>query len=168
MKTLAIQDANIMIDLVKTNLFDHCLALPYQFATTDIILNELYDEQIALIQPHISSAKFTVIEISAEHLMEIQLMCLKNTRLSEQDWSALYYAQQKQAILLSGDSRLRTIAETKGLPVFGILWLLDQIVEHNVLSKEETSSYLQDLMLKNKRLPVEECEKRIKLWHRNK
>ena len=41
MKLIAIQDANILIDLVITGLFDHCLSLEYQFTTTDIILNEL-------------------------------------------------------------------------------------------------------------------------------
>lgn len=45
MKRIAIQDANILIDLVKTGLFDHCMALQYQFTTTNIILDELHDNQ---------------------------------------------------------------------------------------------------------------------------
>jgi predicted nucleic acid-binding protein len=164
MKRIAIQDANILIDLVKTGLFDYCLALQYQFTTTDIILNELYDAQAALIAPHIISGKFLVIEISADELIEIQVMSLEDTRLSEQDWSAVYYAKQKEALLLSGDKRLRGLARAKGLTVFGIFWLLDQLVETDILSKREACSFLQELISINKRLPSEECERRIKLW----
>ena len=62
MKLIAIQDANILIDLVNTGLFDHCLSLQYQFTSTNILLDELHDEQVALIQPHINSGKFYIIE----------------------------------------------------------------------------------------------------------
>lgn len=149
MKRIAIQDANILIDLVKTGMFDHCLALQYQFTTTEIILNELYDDQIALIQPHISSGKFIIIEITASELTAIQLLSLEDTRLSEQDWSAVYYAQQKTALLLSGDKQLRELAKSKGLAVHGIFWLLDQLVDTDILLKPEACAFLKDLMSKN-------------------
>ncbi len=89
---IAIQDANILIDLVKTGLFDHCLALQYEFTTTEIILAEWYEVQVTLIQPHINSGKFTVISISAGELIEIQVLSQEDNRLSEQDWSAVFYA----------------------------------------------------------------------------
>lgn len=164
MMRIAIQDANILIDLVKTGLFDYCLALHYQFTTTNIILAELYVEQIALIQPHISSGKFVIIEITEDELTEIQLFSLENTHLSEQDWSAVYYAIQKEALLLSGDKRLRGLAKSKGLTVHGIFWLLDQLVAIEILSPTEACAFLKQLMLENKRLPADECEKRIKIW----
>ncbi len=161
---IAIQDANILIDLVKTGLFDHCLALQYQFATTEIILEELYDEQIEIIKPHISSDKFTVISISDQELVEIQLMSLADTRLSEQDWSAIYYAEQKKALLLSGDKHLRNLAKTRGIEVHGIFWLMDKLVEVTILSKEEACLFMQKIMACNKRLPTDECERRLKDW----
>ncbi len=164
MKRIAIQDANILIDLVKAGLFDHCLALQYEFTTTEIILAELYEEQVTQIQPHISSGKFTVISISAIELIKIQLMSREDTRLSEQDWSAVFYAQQKQAILLSGDKPLRAIATAKQIIVHGIFWLMDQLVESKVLSTAEACSFLKKLIAANKRVPVMECEQRLKAW----
>lgn len=164
MKLIAIQDANILIDLVNTGLFDHCLSLQYRFTTTDIILDELHDGQVALIQPHISSGKFTIIEIDADSLMAIIDASKEEPRLSEQDWSALYYAQQLDALLLTGDKRLRNLAKQKGITVCGALWILDQLVNTSNLTKEEACSFLQQLILKNKRLPADECEQRLKLW----
>lgn len=164
MQQIAIQDANILIDLVKTGLFDRCLALEYQFTTTNIILNELYGEQILLIQPHINSGKFSVIEISPEELSEIQVMNLEDVRLSEQDWSAIYYAEQKKAVLLSGDRHLRNLAKSKSLTVHGMFWLLDNMKESGILSKQEACSFLQLLAKQNKRLPERDVNERMKLW----
>ena len=100
MPKIAIQDANILIDLVRTGLLDHCLALGYEFITTEIILAELYEEQVVLIQPHINSGKFTVISITIAELAAIQLLSREDDRLSEQDWSALFYAQKKKSDLI--------------------------------------------------------------------
>jgi hypothetical protein len=164
MKKIAIQDANILIDLVKTGLFDPCMALQFEFSTTDIILEELYDEQISAIQPHIRSGKFALIIIPEQELTEIQSMSAVDRRLSIQDWSAFFYAQQKNALLLTGDKRLRTYAESKGIATCGIFWILDQLTAIKILTKEEACSYLEALMKNNKRLPANECNHRINLW----
>jgi predicted nucleic acid-binding protein len=164
MKTIAVQDANILIDLIKTGLFDHCLALPFSFTTTNIIMDELIEEQAAVIEPHINSGKFSVIKITADELGEIMLLSEENTSLSEQDWSAYYYAQKKSSLLLTGDKRLRTIAESKGIIVCGILWVFDRLVENAILSEEEACTNLKILKNINKRIPQTEYEKRIKNW----
>ena len=164
MKLIAVQDANILIDLVNIGLFDRCLTLQYRFTSTNIILDELHDEQVALIQPHISSGKFTIIEIDADSLSSIIDVSKEEPRLSEQDWSALYYAQQLDALLLTGDRRLRNLAQQKGITVCGALWILDKLVETSNLSKNEACEFLQLLLLKNKRLPGDECDQRLKLW----
>lgn len=164
MQQVAIQDANILIDLVKTGLFAHCLALDFLFITTDLVFNELYDYQQAEIQPHIDSGKFIVIKITDSELVEIQLISLKDRKLSEQDWSCLYYAEKKAAILLSGDNRLKTMAESKGLEAHGIIWLMDKIRECSILPVSDCCEALRELMRINKRLPIIECEERIKNW----
>jgi predicted nucleic acid-binding protein len=164
MKLIALQDANILIDLVNMGLFDHCLSLHYQFTTTNIILDELYEHQVRLIQPHINSGKFTIIQIDADSLINIQIATLEDTRLSEQDWSALYYAKQLDAILLTGDKRMRSLAKAKDVMVCGVLWILDQLVETSKLTQQEACVFLHQLISKNKRLPADECEQRMKLW----
>lgn len=161
---IAIQDANILIDLVNTGLFDYCLSLEYQFVTVDIIFDELHDQQEALIQPHINSGKFNIIKTDEQALVEIQIAAVENRQLSEQDFSALYYAQQLNALLLTGDKRLRNLAKQKGVPVCGALWILDKLVDTSTLTKKEAGAFLKQLIIKNKRLPAEECNERLKLW----
>ncbi len=164
MKILAIQDANILIDLVSVGLFAHCLSLDYQFTTTDIVLAELHDEQVLAIEPHINSERFSIIDIDAETLGEITIAAEEDTRLSVQDWSVLFYAQKKDGLLLTGDKRLRTLAKQKGITVCGVLWILDELVERIHLTPKDAHTFLQELQVKNKRLPADECSKRLKMW----
>ena len=161
---IAIHDANILIDLLNTGLFDYCLSLEYQFVTIDIIFDELHEQQAALIQPHINSGKFRIIEIDEKGLIEIQIAATEDSHLSEQDWSALYYAEQLNALLLTGDKRLRKLAKQKGVIVCGALWILDQLLKTSFLTELEACTFLKELILKNKRLPADECEQRLKLW----
>lgn len=158
MTQIAIQDANILIDLVAIQLFDQCLSLPYQFTTTDIILAELRDDQIVLIQPHIRSGKFVVIAIPAEELVQIYVQSEEDQRLSIQDWSAFYYAHKMEAILMTGDKRLRMRAAAKGIEVCGILRLFDELVVSDFMLAAHACSFLQRLMQINRRLPASECE----------
>ena len=164
MNLIAIQDANILIDLVKTGLFDYCLALPYRFVTTNLILDELYEEQVTQIQPHINSGKFEIIVIDELAMLAIQIAAQEDTRLSEQDWSAFYYASQMNAFLLTGDKRLRNLAKSKNIIVCGIFWVLDELVKATHISNPEACGFLKALELNNKRLPAEEVHQRVKLW----
>jgi predicted nucleic acid-binding protein len=165
MQAIAIQDANIIIDLVKIELFDTCLGLPYQFFTTDLILySELNEDQIAFIETHIQAKRFTLIKISPDELFEIKIESKRDTRLSEQDWSAYYYAKKMNALLMSDDDRVCKLAKAEGMTVCGTPWILDKLLEKNIIERLQALEYLKDLMLKNKRLPMDECEKRLKLW----
>lgn len=165
MQIVAIQDANIIIDLIKIELFSSCLRLPYQFVTTNLIFySELNEEQVAIAEAHIQSEQFALITISDEDLAAILIEAKTDTRLSEQDWSAYYYAQKLNALLLTGDKRLREMAEANNIRVCGILWILDEVVEKNIITTTEAFHYLTDLMQKNNRLPKKECEARLKKW----
>jgi hypothetical protein len=43
------------------------------------------------------------------------------------------------------------------------LWILDELVATSILTQQEACTFLQQLQLKNKRLPVAACEQRLKL-----
>ena len=62
------------------------------------------------------------------------------------------------------NSDFEDLAEAKNVKVCGILWILDELVRLNVTTPGETMNYLKYLMGKNKRLPLDECAKRMKAW----
>jgi predicted nucleic acid-binding protein len=124
----------------------------------------LNEEQVAITEAHIQSGQFTLIQISDEDFAAILIEAKTDKRLSEQDWSAYYYAQKLKALLLTGDDHLRKKAEANGISVCGILWVLDELLATNIISTTEAYDYLKDLMQKNKRLPKMDCEARLREW----
>jgi predicted nucleic acid-binding protein len=165
MQIVAIQDANIIIDLIKIELFSSCLRLPYRFVTTNLILyTELNEEQVAISEAHIQSGQFDLIQISEEDFAAILIEAKTDRKLSEQDWSAYYYAQKLKALLLTENDHLRKKAEANGISVCGILWVLDELLATNIITTTEAFNYLTDLMQKNKRLPKMDCEARLREW----
>lgn len=164
MRRIAIQDANILIDLLKTGLFDHCMSLEYRFITPDIVFYELYEEQQQRIRPHIISGRFSINNITDPALQEITRLNSEESRLSLQDCSALYFALENNYILLTGDKKMRTVANKKTIECYGIFWLIDQLVEGAIINKTEALHFLDLLKQVNRRLPVEEFEKRMNSW----
>jgi rRNA-processing protein FCF1 len=164
MRRIAIQDANILIDLVKTGLFDYCMKLEYRFITTDFVFDELYEEQQKQVAPYITEGRFVIISISDLALQEITRLNQEDNRLSPQDCSALHFAIENNYILLTGDKRMRTMANKKTIEYYGIFWIIDLLVEGAILNKNEALAFLEKLQLVNRRLPAEEFEKRRNSW----
>ena len=80
------------------------------------------------------------------------------------DCSVWYYAKKTQGRLLTGDNKLRKSAERDNVKVSGVLYVFDSLIEYDILGKEKCTKKLTQLMNINKRLPHNECNKRIKNW----
>lgn len=68
--------------------------------------------------------------------------------------------------LLTGDRELRHVAEERGLEVHGVLWVLDQLVEHGLLAPRAARRSLRAMLDQGAWLPADECEKRFSRWRR--
>lgn len=164
MQRIAIQDANILIDLIRTGLLDQCMNLPYEFATTTLIFEELHALQQEEIKVHIAKGKFSTIMIADEDLASIQNLAANDSKLSEQDWSGLYFAEKSKGILLTGDKWVRMRAESRNIEVHGTLWILDMLIDFDIVPKDIACEFLEKLINTNSRLPVGDCRKRRELW----
>jgi hypothetical protein len=63
-------------------------------------------------------------------------------------------------VLLTGDKKLKTVAGESGIDVRGIFWAFDEMKAKKVLSPSEYKKKLEKLKEINRRLPLEEFEKR--------
>lgn len=163
-RRIAINDANILIDLVKTGLLEVSLQLPIVYYTTNIIFEELYEAQKEYFRTAIENGNYLIIDISLEEMGEIYHLVSLDPNLSEQDWSAYYFAQKWSCMLLTGDNRLRTRASSSGIEVHGILWILDELVRNQKVTERMAYELLERLMKINRRLPLKECRERLIHW----
>lgn len=161
-----VNDANILIDLLKINLLTPFFQLNYEFHVTDLVFAEVREDNISDLDSFFDAGHLKLHHFSFEDLLQIQLIELKNSALSVADCSCLYLSQRLSAILLTGDGALRRIAMENDIAVHGILWVFDELVSTGLLSKGDAADKLEKLIKLNKRLPARECFKRIARWRR--
>ncbi len=161
---LLVNDANILIDLLKTNLIEQFFGLNYEFHVTDFAVNEIHETNVIQLDAVIKQKKLVKWSFGFKELLEIQSLETKYKKLSITDCSCLFLANRLSATLLTGDSVLRGIAEDKRISVHGTLWVFDELVKNKRISLDKACKKLNHLMEINPRLPFDECNKRLYKW----
>lgn len=164
---IVVNDANILIDLIKLNLVVHFFELNWQFHTSSLIIeNELYAHQVAILQPYIDNQKLTLQDFTAEEMEQIFEIQYQKPQLSDKDCSAFFCAQKLNAALITSDNNLRKFAKQKELEVHGHLWVFDALLAQNCITPITAIQKLEELNTVNPRLklPKADMENRIKYW----
>ena len=165
MKRLAVQDANVLIDLWDIGLLELIFDLKLEVHSTDLVVNEIrQEEQVGAVQKLIDEGKLLVHAFTPKELAELVAFQTGHSSLSLEDCSVWRIAGQLEAILLTGDGALRKKAAAAGLEVHGSLWLLDELVNQSLIKLPDACVALQGLMKKNPRLPQAACKDRIDQW----
>lgn len=160
---VAVTDANIFIDLIILELHAYFFQLECHIHTTREVFDQLNTGQKQKIQQFCDSGQLLIYNFNSEEIAELYLLDLPKG-LEPADRTVYYYAGKLKAVVLSGDNKLRKFCESKGLKVYGIIWLFDQLVEKGLLDNATAVVKLEKLLDYNDRLPVEEIMKRLKKW----
>ncbi len=125
---LIVSDASCLIDLHKVRLLPVMLRLPHRFIVPPPVrFSEMLDltnrewrglEQAGLVAP----------DPHFEQVAEVLALRTEHPALSLADCACLVEARHNDdAVLLTGDRRLRRVAEAAGLCVHGVLWIVDEL-----------------------------------------
>lgn len=160
MQRIYISDTNIWIDFGHAGLLDALFALPFTFVSTDFVVSEL---------SHPAPAALLARGLLVERLDEATVAQLfglmdQHNNSSLADVSCYLVAKTQGKPLLTGDGRLRKQATKDGLEVRGALWLLDQLVMHNIITKPHAATALQAMLAAGARLPHADCAHRLAEW----
>jgi rRNA-processing protein FCF1 len=163
---IAINDANLFIDLHEIALTEKFFQLPFSFHTTQLILSELESEQSEKLQPFVSAEILVVKHLNREEIESLDSLTTQSKKLSRQDLSIYFYARQigENCLILTGDNRLRKEAERQGIEVHGILWVFKQMIASQILTNQMAIDKLTELERVNFWLPKEECHKMKEEW----
>ena len=161
---VAIQDANIIIDLLDIGLFSQTFELEICFHTSHFVLSEINKEQRQFVMPLVKEGLLKIDNAGEQEIIDIYNLSNRVKALSVADCSVFLLAERLRATILTGDGYLRRYSTKHDIEVHGILWIFDQLLESNVISKSSAINKLLLLIDKNSRLPKSECEKRIKSW----
>jgi predicted nucleic acid-binding protein len=161
---IAVNDANIFIDLLEVDLIDTFFELKLDLHTTNLVLNELDYEQQLVIKKHIAKKRLKVKILNDDELAELKEKEITSNKLSKQDVSVYAYAKELGAIILTSDRRLRIEAKSKGFEVHGILWVFETMMDEKLIKPKKAIEKLTELMKINTWLPMDDCHKRIEKW----
>jgi len=164
---ILINDANILIDLVKVDLFIQFADLPYDLYTTDFILSEV--DQKEELNELIEGGKLSIIvTVEVEDFRGIYSLLEGSSGLSFEDCSAWYYSKKMNGTLVTGDGKLRKIVQRNMIEVRGIIFILDEILNNGLINFQTAIEKIELLYKLNNRLPRKELKKRIDLWEKRK
>jgi predicted nucleic acid-binding protein len=165
---IAITDACIFIDLYDLQLTASFFSLDMEIHTSVDVLNELYENQQQMLSAFQSVGKLTAHNITEEE--KIKILSISYPRsLSKSDKTVLYLASKLNATVLSSDKAVRVTAKKNAIPYHGMIWIFDQLVDGELISKQEASDKLKGLITTNlvyqdnKEL-VGEMQKRLAGW----
>jgi predicted nucleic acid-binding protein len=159
-KNKLVLDTTVCIDLFNGQLLEGATRLPYELALPDVIIAEL-------IQPPgemFIQSGFLKLHLGENAISQIIGLRERFPRPSTNDLFALLLAKINSCALITGDDALRKAAKEEGVPVHGLLWILDRLVEYKILTPAEAADSLEKIMAEGSWLPKKECEARLKRW----
>ena len=161
---IVVNDASILIDLLKVDLSDEFFRLPFEMHTTDLVSAEITDESAKRFQRYIEKKMINIHSFSGEDWEEVVHIKDENPPLSMADCSCVWLCKQLSAILLTSDGKLKRSASEIGIPVHGIFWVFEQLISQEKITRREADNKLKALIEINPWLPRDECLKRLKKW----
>ncbi len=167
--TIVVHDASVLIDLLECDLVENWCSLKFRLVTTSFVWREINRRHQKTRLKTFVDRKLLIIEaVGAETITEIfQLKSEVPPGVTVEDVSVLHLSLKLGAILLSSDGLLRRHAESRGIEVHGILWVLETLVDHGSISPLNAADRLEKLLERGiSWLPREECRKRLAKWRK--
>ncbi len=159
-RSLCIVDANVLIDLYQGDVLSELFCLPYTFAAPDVIIAELQTPNGVML----TELGLRSLEASGQEVRQVALLVAQQRRISANDLFAFVLARTRKAILVTGDNNLRRLAASDEMTVHGTLWVLDELLRSTFITRNKAASALTNMISSGSRLPLEECQRRLKRW----
>lgn len=159
-RTLVISDANILIDMETGGLLAPMFRLAYRFAVPDV----LYEEELREHHPRVIRLGLGKMELRAEGVAYVGRLSAEATRrgIGRNDLFALALSRQEDCMLLTGDARLRTLAEEEGRYVHGTIWLVTELVRAGRIRLPRARRAFEEMRAASRRLPWAEVEAQLR------
>lgn len=165
---IVVNDANILIDLIKLDLLPEFFRLDFEFYTSDFVLDvELNEDQKEILGRYRRLGILKVKESSPAELNAIVELNQIKRKLSLADCSVFLMAVELDGILVTSDNKLRKYSISQHIEVHGHLWVLDRLVDSGLITTKLACVKLDelDVVNPNLKLPPDECQKRRNKWY---
>lgn len=163
---LLISDSNIFIDMIVGELLGPMFQLPETFAVPDVLYEEELSEQHSELLD-LGLVRLGLKGEGVEEAIQLGVICTGRDAPSHNDLIALMLAKQEKTPLLTGDRRLRKLAEERydSIEIRGTIWLVHRLVEEGLIAPAEAVVGYENMRLGGSRLPWNtEVARQIRGW----
>ncbi len=159
---IIITDTNVLFDVIKIGALPEFFSLEYEICTTVFVIQEILSSpQKETVETFIRAKKLIVFGFSIEEVEEVINFNTGKDLKRFTDKSVIWKSLQLKCPMLTGDRKMREVAEKMGLEVHGSIWIIDELIGNNLISTEKARILLEQLQLTDSWLPKDEIEKRI-------
>lgn len=130
---IIITDTNIITDLNNANILEKFVNLGNVYVS-DLIKNDELNKKTGDLNV---LKKFKVIESTSEQILEAQMLTKQEKGLSLYDVHNFILVRDNNAILATGDNRLRKYSINSGVEVIRTLRIIKMMTEINSITNEE-------------------------------
>lgn len=146
---LLISDANVLIDMEVGELLERMFSLPHEFVTPDL----LYANELEEHHPYLPRLGLQLQGLDGDGIRAVTMFRQRYRRVSTYDCAALALAVNLECRLLTGDLALREAARQEELEVVGTLWLVEEMIVHQLISARQALSAFDHMRRNGRRLP---------------
>lgn len=156
---IIITDTNIITDLSNSNILDKFVKLDNVYISDMVKRDEINSDtgNVKIIK------EFKTINATSEEIDEIFKISQETHRLSPYDIINFIIARNNNAILATGDKKLKDYSETNGIEVIRTLKIIKLMKEKNVITPKEAIDACTKLKENNNtRIPSADIDNTIK------
>lgn len=147
---IVITDTNVLFDVIKIGALPEFFSLDYEICTTVFVIQEILPSpQKEMVETFIRAKKLTVFGFSIEEVEEVINFNTGRDLKRFTDKSVIWKSLQLKCPMLTGDRKMREVAEKMGLEVHGSIWIIDELIGNNLISTEKARILLEQLQLTN-------------------
>lgn len=159
---LIISDANILIDINAGGLLRSMFRLEFAFAVPDT----LFEEELREYHANLRYLGLQTLELDGETVEYAERLVQKYavTGAGTNDLLTLALAWQEECPVLTGDPRLREAAENEKVEVHGTLWLVEQMVNAELIRPKRARQAYDSMRKAGRRLPWDEVEGQLRAF----
>jgi predicted nucleic acid-binding protein len=152
---ILVSDANVLIDIEHGSLLSPMFSMEMVFLVPDV----LFEKELKARHSHLLDLGLKVKTLSGEAIDTAKEFTEKYRRPSRMDIFALSLAFHEKCPLLTGDKHLRMAASQEGVPVYGTIWLVKDMLEKKIIQLSTAHSAFEKMKRAGSRLPWEEVDK---------
>lgn len=154
-----VSDTSVLIDLERGGLLEVIFRLPVEFAVPDLLFERELKGELG--------DRLSALGLRVEALTSLEVGRAIEVRrtdgsLSTPDAFAFAIAESRKWTLLTGDARLRELAQRSRVDMHGVLWVFDALAHAAALTNGELHRALTAVTSHPRcRLPLAEVRKRL-------